>query len=331
MESADLRELKIFMKNLSERFYHENDLSDITYALLSTNKDFKNCFLYHCFPDDIPHTDDVLIWREKSFDNGRPDFILTSNEQKFLIEIKINDKNHHFAQYCKEEFKDYKKACIANYKITEQDLNGEDKNYFQKWKCLTWKKIYEELGNPSKFSSNPIISGYRAYLKSVCNLPEIKDMRFNSLEGLRNFKSYIEEKVNKQDNIYRLYPYEYKYNYYKDWTGRYFCMTKTGSRKSIFPWFGVYYPEDGNTKICFCFEYYKDWCDSLQNKKDDIKKDVKSKISGFAEFEDGTNYFYVNLISTKYEELQKADDITEQRNILDMFFDGVLNIICDYI
>ena len=65
-----------FFEYLAERKYHENDLSDITYALCYANDNFRKCFLNFCFKDenDSVDIDTRDLTREYSIEDSRPDF-----------------------------------------------------------------------------------------------------------------------------------------------------------------------------------------------------------------------------------------------------------------
>ena len=94
-------DLVAFFDSLAERLKNENDLSDVTYALCQSNEVFKQFFLDFFFGNgkiDI-HRDKVEIVREQTFEGSRPDFTVNVAQDIYLIENKIWDHNHHFAQY----------------------------------------------------------------------------------------------------------------------------------------------------------------------------------------------------------------------------------------
>lgn len=80
----------------------------------------------------------IILDREISKDCSRVDFIIHNNNETYIIENKIDDKNHHFGVY--EETYNVlpeKFGYIANYKI-EQPTEG--KNYALR----TWKDFYNQ-------------------------------------------------------------------------------------------------------------------------------------------------------------------------------------------
>ena len=88
-----------FISNLSFRLNKENDLSDITWAMCETSDLFLTEFLAFFFPN--VDFDEVTLQREVANDDSRPDFYFEYNDKIYLIECKIWDRNHHFAQYTK--------------------------------------------------------------------------------------------------------------------------------------------------------------------------------------------------------------------------------------
>ena len=81
-----------FFKYCSGKFYKENDLSDITWAICRSSSFFKDSFLHFFFPD-MNIKKDISMEREKSEDDSRPDFYINNGGEIYLIENKINDKN----------------------------------------------------------------------------------------------------------------------------------------------------------------------------------------------------------------------------------------------
>ena len=95
-------ELSSFFEALAGRLYKENYLSDVTYALCQSDEVFKQFFLDFFFGNGAINVsrDKVEITRELSFDEGRPDFtIRVGDKEIYLIEVKIWNGSHHFAQY----------------------------------------------------------------------------------------------------------------------------------------------------------------------------------------------------------------------------------------
>lgn len=101
---TDVREheaLSAFFSALAERAYKENDLSDVTYALLEANNAFRQFFLDFFFPHEGLEGVKVVIEREHVIGDSRPDFWIRNRNEVYLVEVKIWDGGHHFEQYHK--------------------------------------------------------------------------------------------------------------------------------------------------------------------------------------------------------------------------------------
>ena len=178
-------ELPAFFKSLAERFKNENDLSDVTYALCQSDKAFLQFFLDFFFGAgtiDI-NKQKVEISREEFLDDGsRPDFTIYVDREKYLVEVKIKDRNHHFAQY-QANLKGEKRGrlgYIANYTIKpKDDLSKSDQKAYD-MACdygrtvKTWKELVGRLENYQAFN-DPVIRGYLQYVRNVCSSDGVFD------------------------------------------------------------------------------------------------------------------------------------------------------------
>lgn len=184
-----------FFRELSRRMYKENDLSDMVYALCRSNSDFMQFFLNFIFGEDRKlDARDFRIEREVSFENDRPDFVLTKKDsgERYFIEVKIGDRSQHFAQYndrlktlnenvvaANTDFTKYL-GYITNYKIQAQELSDEkdkDKDSDRKvfHKCIengtyhTWGEFKDALYRSRLVGDlNEDVRGLLAYCEMVC-------------------------------------------------------------------------------------------------------------------------------------------------------------------
>lgn len=78
--------------------FKEYDLSDITWALCNTSPQFRDYFLHFFFPE-MKIEKSIILDREISKDDSRVDFIIHNKNETYIIENKINNKNHHFRVY----------------------------------------------------------------------------------------------------------------------------------------------------------------------------------------------------------------------------------------
>ena len=121
-----------FIQSLSIHYRHENDLSNITHITALTDDDFRTKFLKFFFPSiDISKVKEIEREKPGKTDSGsRVDFYISMEDAElYIIEVKINDRNHHFGQYddaygiTKDHF-----GYITNYNcIEEKDLGMTSK------------------------------------------------------------------------------------------------------------------------------------------------------------------------------------------------------------
>lgn len=185
-----------FLNELSKYYWHENDLSNITVALCNANTTFKELFLRFFFPK-IRIEDISGVTREVCDPNGkgsRVDIHISMKSDKlYIIEVKINDSNHHFGQY------------ESAYQIP-QDHFGYITNYYCPegitlgYNMKTWEEFYHYLNNKS--ASDEVITSYLIYLKKVCNIKIYSTpMNFKALDTIPHFYKIIEEIVNENKNL----------------------------------------------------------------------------------------------------------------------------------
>lgn len=162
-----------FISNLSYRFRSENDLSDVIWTMCQTSPKFQNAFLAFFFPK--VKFGNVLIEREKSNDDSRPDFYIDLSGTIFLVECKIYDRNHHFEQYVKK------------FKIPNENL-GYITNYPCQKKGFivkTWTELYIYLEDIVPEDEAPLWNGYLRYLQDVCSITLFnKPMKIDGMSSL---------------------------------------------------------------------------------------------------------------------------------------------------
>lgn len=320
-EGSSMTNIVSVIEKLSERFQSENDISDITYSLLRADDDFNKTFLNAIFPD-IKNEEVLYIQRELPEVDSRPDFIIETTKNKYLIEVKKWDKNQHFDQYIRA-FPDYKRAYITNYEL------GSGKTKYKKDYCFfTWKEIYDTLLRVNEIKKNEVIEGYLKYLKKVCGFMEIKDMRFDNLHNLAQFNSTVKEIISTQYDNLICTPYDTKYNFSMIYSGSYFSLRTEKGKKVIYPWFGVQYGDD-DTKISIFMEFNKGWCSLLKDKRNEICTNVKRNNDTTCSVDN--NGIYVSLDETAFQKLEKESDVTKQTEILTSFFENTICVLEKYL
>ena len=316
--------IKLFLENLSYRMFKENDVSDITWALCNTSPRFRDYFLHYFFPE-MQVEKNVTLDREISKDDSRVDFIIHNKNETYIIENKINDKNHHFGVYeetynvLPERF-----GYIANYKI-EQPTEG--KNYA----IRTWKDFYnhlQHLKSDDKIEQE-LIGGYKTYLQNVCNIiPYEVPMNTNGIYSLFALIEVLSELCERNENNFKIehtnigcnYTGGYKNNHKE--LGIMFKLTfKKISFSETYGWIGIYF-ERKEPLICIGFYDKENWAKKLCRILND-KPIPTGKLSSESYSADGGIWFNF----AKHDELNKCSSIEEQKNLLKEYMDEVIEKI----
>ncbi len=235
-----------FFAHLSSRLYSENNLSDVTWALCQASNAFKQYFLNYIFDNTVDYNEPFDIIREYSESNtGRPDLFFQCGEQsKYIIEVKIYDKNDHFDQY-KKDFPKATFGFIANY-----EMESRNDIYIKTWE--SFHDYLTEIIKSDMIDSDEItlIEGYLVYLKEVCAIMEIKKLNFANISSLYYFTHIIEKIIKSEKNcdIYNRMTSRSSDEY----SGKYFSYKSTTLKKTIYPWFGIFHSSyDENIYISF--------------------------------------------------------------------------------
>jgi hypothetical protein len=290
---------------MAEKLKSENDLSDITWALCTSNDAFQKTFLDYCFDCSIKNDIDY-IEREFVQDNKRPDFkIVDTEENEYLLEVKIKNRNLH---------DDYKKienitsrAFIANYQLPE---NNKVYHYKKTWHGLI--EYIEKQKEKINGLGSPIVRGYLNYLKSVTNYFKGEEpMNLSNLHSLHCFLKTIKQIIesNNIDNA--------KLKCCEEWSGYGFKFKKVNKAFNV--WFGITF---GDKESYVFLEFFDDCSKSIKetllgtNKGTYFKKPYHEDESIFVDIENK----YLKMLCNdekKYE---------DQKDILEKFFKEVMDL-----
>ncbi len=258
-------ELKAFFEALARRLSKENHLSEVTYALCQSDEVFKQFFLDFFFGNgtiDV-YRDKVEITREQSFNNGRPDFtIRVGNREVYLVEVKIWDDKHHFADYRKileDEYDSQKEAVghlgyISNYIINKENLSENDRDAYEiicqdGSTVKTWKDFASRLEAYQAFN-DPVIKGYLNYIRSVCpfddfELPENSIVSLSDFKEIAHFIHGLEEKIKSMEDK-GVYYYDSSEKFLPTYyMGQCFELRNYEDGKSAWGWVGINYTKTG--------------------------------------------------------------------------------------
>lgn len=306
--------INIFFESMAERLTNENDLSDITYALCKTDNDFRKFFLEYCFEEAVD-TDNLI--REYADEGSRPDFYFIGRDNnEYLIEVKIYDRNQHFDQYNKQ-FPNAKYAYISNYILNDEDLCEADKRALPLWKLKTWFDYYKKLSE-SAIKDKDLVVGYLSYLGEVIHVKEFEEMDISKISCLPIFIGNIEKVAN--DKGFSTYSGAKAINecYY----GSFF------QKENFYFWFGLYLPEEA---IFIGLNNDESWITS--EVKDALNKNLE-KISE-TEFSEKPFYnsdgnhgdYWFTLKEDKYKILKDASQKDKQLEVLQGFLTSVMKSI----
>ena len=334
-----------FLMTLSYRKSSENDLSDIIYAACSASLQFKRCFVNFFFPE-IGNTDSIFIEREVVKGDSRVDFLFEHGNIRYIIEDKIDDKNHHFGQYdVAYNVNPNNFGYIVNYHHIEHEGKTKAELLKEGYKIKTWEEFYKYLidykGRDDVFE--PIVT----YIKSVCSIIVSKDkMNFTALNTLPTFLNMMKQIFGNASN--ERYSSDYYINNERQETswggnflsdhdncivGKYFEVTFKQLRSkynTTWGWMGIYFNDpELMPNICIGIREDKAWSgkayELLAGK---INASKNKKYKGWY-LEDGC--VWIDLPDNKYEMLEECESLEEQQHILSDFYVKSINTIADLI
>lgn len=304
---------ELFSK-FADRLNNENDLSDITWALMDIAPSFQNAFIKYCFNKEVTVMNETI--REYAVADSRPDFYFEDiNNNKYLIEVKIYDKNMHFDQYNNNEYlKDSYKCFIANYQWPNE--NG--------WIIKTWNGFCKFLllnNEMIEVEQRQIVNGYLSYLKKVISFIEVKSMNISNLESIYSFYQCVNEVVKNYDKVV-FEEYNKSLPFTSEKYGK-FVYFENNKNENVYLWLGIYFSETIGVYIEFDYKN-KYWVPQRISSK--LEKLVKGNY-----YEAPTNdgrYLWFRLQEQYFNKLcSKETHIEEQRNIIYSFLDEIIQAI----
>ena len=276
--------------------------------------EFKIVFLEYCFDKKIDVRNEII--REYAVDDSRPDFFFSdSDDNEYLIEVKLYDKNMHFDQYNNnKQLAKAEKSFIANYPWKCE--NG--------WKVKTWKGFVRCIMNSLEtidVNQRDLVAGYLGYLKKVINYIEANSMDISNLESIFSFYLCINEAMQSNQRVV-FEEYNKTSSITADKYGKYsYFINKAG--ETVYLWYGIYFSED--VGVYLEFEYkYRDW----------VPEETTAKLERLGEGiyfdrpKEGESKFWIKLKDEYFHQLcSKEIGIEEQKEILFKFLDEVIQEI----
>lgn len=316
--------LEKFIINLSYRFKSENDLSDITWTMCQTSERFQLVFLRFFFPWLKKDCANVYIFREKSKDDSRPDFVFEYRNEKYVIENKIGDQKQHFEQYLRTfKIEANNLGYIANYTIVKSGFVTH-----------TWKELYLFLQQNIPEEEKTLWEAYLQYLKNVCYiyLPT-KPMDLKGMNSLYTFYRCLDDVFAFDNEYFHSELYDSRFdtkgggNFQgtprEGILGKYFKLKYNGIRvKETRGWMGVYFMIE-EPEIWIGFRNFENWgqpvCRIIEN------SNVKSGKLYYAPGENENAWWFKFKTPKYFDELS----LQRQENLLKKFFEDVIMAIYD--
>lgn len=248
--------INIFFDKLGDRFYKENNLSDITWALAESNEAFKTLFLKFFFTQYESFRQIEIFKREHSNGDCRPDFYISTPDFEYVIECKIDDRNHHFEHY-RNQFPNAKFGYIANYKLPP--VTG--------FEIRTWNEFKNYLKNTAEThlddNTKIVLQSYIVYLTKVCSLIELKKMNLSNLTSLYQFNQLIKKVITSVENVEANIENSSKPCDHKR-CGYYFKVKSEDGGTNVCPWIGIWY--EGEKPLVY-IEFGIGWCKPIYEKR----------------------------------------------------------------
>jgi hypothetical protein len=322
--------LEGFFRDLASRLYKENDLSDLTWALGKNCDEFLKSLMVFFGFNFNPGLPTEIIREDSLGDGSRPDISIENGDTVFLIENKIYDRNYHIEQYAKLNFLREKEigklGLITNHRI--DDITRAKARDYNFTNPRTWEEFSRYLDNKvhdKSFSGDweDVIKGYIEYVKEVCSIVEIKEIRFESLSSLACFNRLVRKVIEQfQSEILDCQLYKIGRAFGENWSGQYFSLKKKGGKIAIYPFFGIYYDEEPPSVV---FSFENDWCKEIYS-----KFKGKNKEGNFFDIWSDENEVTFELNENKYKEFIKSS-VDKQEAILQEFFQGMIERISGFL
>lgn len=316
----DKTSINEFFKHLARYYWHENDLTNVTVALCNANESFREKFLHFFFPNlKVEDVSEISreVWDSNSM-GSRVDILIRMNsDEKYIIEVKKGDSNHHFGQY--EVAFDVDKShfgYITNYFCRE----GIDLGYDVK----TWRQFYNSLDKSSEKA--PMISAYLSYLSAVCGITKYtKTMNLDSLKTIPQFFETMDAIVEKESENLHISPLNEKRG---NWNYSYKGFRIDSSKNAEWltnGYFLVYFPSS-----CICVGIGGCAKVSVKEIQEAAKHDSFTYSTAPYIDTEFWGYLWYDLSELAKTMLQDATSVEEQEKILTEYLKEVMASVRKY-
>lgn len=310
-----------FIAALSTYYQVENDLSNITCILCETDEDFKTKFLKFFFQKiDVSKVESIEREVPDFCNKGcRVDLYITLNNDPFpyIIEVKINDKHHHFGQYdtaynvSRDRF-----GYITNYNCLEGKRLGYD--------VKTWEEFYKYM---NCFEDNDkLILGYLDYLKETCNILTYSTPM--DITGLNAIPCFIDSatKVIEEERAW-LNPTTSRMYIDRNGVNKsfFFKFSRQRERRDGYGLIGLWFQEDPCITICIS---YRDWLSNrIMDKVDTIMNGAIYCDKPYPEKYWNKDDVFINMKEDVLNRFINSNSYDEQLSLLNAFFEEAMERI----
>lgn len=262
---------------------NENALSDVIAATCNTSFTFKKLFLDFFFSgknlvEKCPSAIEREVWSENKSLRFDLYFTTTDNEE-FIIENKIYDRNDHFDEYT-QVYKEDHIGFIANYNVDEIKYTNKH----------TWEEFLNYLKDKKVENEEKIlVDGVLQYIQEVCGIMEEKNFKLEELHDLGYFLKCLKRLLVKNG-----FTINNKAKGSSEYRVGFWCY----KNKSF--WFGVYLNEEGNDGFSIWGGIYNY---EIENKK--------LENLAFSSFDANDNTDKCKWFKLKNEYITKLSDETE--------------------
>lgn len=312
-----------FFEQLAGYYNKENDLSNIVVALCNINHTFREKFTRFFFPNIDTENIKSILREVPDKDNrsSRVDIYISMHNDKtpYIIEVKINDQNHHFGQY-EEAYKINKErfGYITNYKCIEGMELGYD--------VKTWEELYDYL-NESE-NSDELINAFKLYLKYVCGIIKyIKPMNITNLTAIPCFVNTAKKIISKERNWVKTTFYR-EYAYSSSIHEGFYIKFPDNDDVDGFALYGLWFQEKPIISICI---NSRPWlCDKIMNNQENTLENISISKQPYKEQFWNKDDVWFEMNDENFKKLICAQSYNEQQTILEEFFDEVISYIQKY-
>lgn len=236
-------QITFFFETLAERHWIENDLSDMLWAMIQTNAEFRK-ILFSLFT-----TKHKILFTPQNFINscreffageaGRPDLKIDFTEENAIIlEVKIFDNNYHLEYNKLRYHPGIAKGITEIALLTTTEVNEPGT---ENWIKIRW----EELAELCKGSEDPLVAGFSKFIMGICKMKKIEIVKDFQIRNLLFLNRMIERALMEIAAKTNLKIWRNTKSFTEAGSGFVFEAILNENIK-IFPWLGINYNDSEN-------------------------------------------------------------------------------------